>query len=163
MDVRWLNCWRRHWRWLSHKREEALKRSATERRRDGELTRERESSRRERRVRPLTRDRWLERETADERDRRREREKRERESKRARRTRVRRARACPNIGDTQEAKRARPEASTERGQSLVKERSESDRSGEKVSVSNHRHHREWVTSSYSPSNTIYKSIFYFVL
>ena len=63
-------------------------------------------------------------ETRDEtsgRSRERERDARERESEareRKRPTRVRRARGCLNIGDTHEAKRARPE----------KERSETDRS-----------------------------------
>ena len=56
------------------------------------------------------------RSTSETRDEERERATDERERERARRTRVRLARACPNIGDTHEAKRVRPEASTERGQ-----------------------------------------------
>ena len=62
------------------------------------------------------RERPLSREAADERDHSRERPLTREKRERARRTRVRVARACPNIGDTHEAKRVRPEASTERGQ-----------------------------------------------
>ena len=78
-------------------------------------------------------------------------------------TRVRLARACPNIGDTQEAKRVRPEASTERDQTPP-EGEERERVTDTVSdhsvwgtgvVCNHRHQRERVTSSHSQSNTVY--------
>ena len=57
------------------------------------------------------RETWFHERERDARERRRERERVERE-----RMLVRLARACPNIVDTHEAKRVRPDASNERGQ-----------------------------------------------
>ena len=69
----------------------------------------------------------------DERDARARETRDERERERPR---VRVARACPNIGDTHEAKRATPDASSKRGRRLRGEERASDRDR---SVSNHRH------------------------
>ena len=123
---------------------EYLWRRADPRRRGDERGEARETRWVARRERHVPRD-ARERDRCRERPLTRERERRER----ARRTRVRRDRACPNIGDTHEAKRARPEASTERSQT-PRESDEWERqtlwvitvSGTQVSVSNHRHQKE---------------------